>query len=370
MRLPLKLVDRLIAPFLGRPRTAPKGVLLVAAGGLGDTVLLLALIDRFLGLARPGERVTLLLRSDAAKMGFLAPPAIEILAIDFKRLARDAWYRFRSQADLRRRGYRVAVSLDYLRHPDLDEALIRAAQAPERAAMIARPWPKHQRALDANQAFFGRLFDSGPPRHDKALRWAAFADWLTGVARGAPVLRLPDERLPAPDPFEAPTVMIQPFSAVAAKQIAPASWRAILDSLPADHRVRILGAPSDLDRNPAYRALLDPVRVTFDSRPFQALLPNLRAARLVISVDTALMHLAALSGAPTLGLASAAFVGEIVPYDQAIMPTNLRVLYQVMPCAGCLGDCRYPLEGGMYRCLAALEPNAMITEIQAMLGGG
>jgi hypothetical protein len=370
MRLPLKAFDRLIGPFLGRPRAKPDGVLLVAAGGLGDTVLLLALIDRFLGVARPGEKVTLLLRSDAAKMGFLAPAGLDILAVDFGRLARDPCYRFRTLADLRRRGYRLAASLDYRRHPDLDEALIKAAQAPESAAMIARPWPKHQGALDANRARFGRLFDSGPPRSDKALRWAAFADWLTGAVRPAPVLRLPAERLPPPQPFAQPTVMIQPFSAVAAKQIAPASWQAILASLPADHRVLLLGAPGDLERNPAYRALMEPGRIDFDPRPFQTLLPSLRAARLVISVDTALMHLAALAGVATLGLASAAFVGEIVPYDPKIMPANLRVLYQSMPCAGCLGDCRYPLEDGLYRCLAALEPKTMIAEVQAMLGVG
>ena len=94
---------------------------------------------------------------------------------------------------------------------------------------------------------------------------------------------------------------------------------------------------------------------------------TLRAARLVITVDTALMHLAAAVGAPTLGLASAAFVGEIVPYAPEVAPANLNVLYRPMLCEGCLGICIHPLEGGMYRCVAELDANAVVARIGAIL---
>ncbi|MEQ9200636.1 MAG: hypothetical protein RLN80_11670, partial [Rhodospirillales bacterium] len=51
----------------------PAGVLLVSAGGLGDTILFSHLAQRFAGLAEPGERITVLLRRDGAKTAFLLP---------------------------------------------------------------------------------------------------------------------------------------------------------------------------------------------------------------------------------------------------------------------------------------------------------
>ncbi len=338
----------------GRPGPA-RGVLLISAGGLGDTVLFARVVERFAALAEPGESVTVLLRADAARMAFLFPAGIAVEAVDFRRL-RHADYRRRLFARLYRAHYRLVVHTDYLRHPDLDEALVAAARAPETAAMDPRPSPKHGRRLDANRRLYRRLFDSGAAVQDKVLRWARFADFLTGQPAPPPVLPLPAASLPPPAALPAPTVVFQPFSAVAAKQSPPALWRAIIAALPAGWQVRVAGHPADLDRNPDFRPLLEVPGVTFEPAPFQALASILRAARLVISVDTACMHLAAVLGTPTLCLASAAYVGEIVPYDPAIMPANLRVLRADPDCRGCLGTCRFPLERGMYPCVAALDP--------------
>ena len=96
-------------------------------------------------------------------------------------------------------------------------------------------------------------------------------------------------------------------------------------------------------------------------------MPLLRAARLVVSVDTALMHLAVAVGAPTIGLASAAFVGEIVPYDPAIQPDNVRFIYHSMPCEGCLGDCVLPAENGMFPCVARLEEDQILAAARSMM---
>ena len=205
---------------------------------------------------------------------------------------------------------------------------------------------------------------------DKILRWGDFADWLTGKTVPPTPLRLPGERLAAPARLAAPTVLIQPFSAERAKQSPVELYRRVIEALPEDHRVRITGAPADLERNPRFRELVAPPVVKFDDSAFEELVPVLRAARLVISVDTALMHLAAAVGAPTLGLASAAFVGEIVPYASEVAPTNLHVFYRSMPCEGCLGSCVHPLESGMYRCVAQLDADAVVARIGAVLGAG
>ena len=365
----IHLIDRLAG--IGRRRRGPPGgVALVSSGGLGDTVLFALVLPRFQALAEDGEAVCVVLRRDAAAMAFLFPPEVTIEVVDHRQLRRHPAYRLRTLRRLGRANHRLVVSTDYLRHPDLDEALIKACRGAQAVAMEPRPWAKYDGALKRNRALYNRLFDSGPPRLDKVVRWAAFADWLTGTPAPPPLLRLDADRLAPAAPLEEPTVLIQPFSAVPFKQSPAALYRRIIAALPADWRVRITGAPGDLERNPSFAPLLDPPRVTFDDSPFEALVPVLRAARLVVSVDTALLHLAVAVGAPTLGLASAAFVGEIVPYAPEIAPDNVHILYHSMPCEGCLAACILPAEDGMYPCVARLDADAVMAKVDEMVNRG
>jgi hypothetical protein len=321
-------------------------------------------------MAKPGEEVTLLLRSDAVKMGFLFPKDIKTKTVDFGKLRKSQTYRRKMFNELYVAHYRLAISTDYLRHPLLDEALIAACEAEEALAMEPRPWPKHDRRLRINRVLYTKLFESGPALRDKVLRWTSFADWLTGSEEKPPVLGLAAHLLPERQKLEKPLIMIQPFSAVSLKQVPPEFLCGLIEALPPGSDIAILGAPNDLDRNPAYRVLLDKPSVRFDTSLFKDLLPFLRSASLVISVDTALMHLAVAAGAPTLCLASAAYVGEIVPYAPEITPENVRFLYHPVPCQGCLGDCRLPEENAMYPCLARVSLAEAIAAARKLLGEG
>ena len=100
---------------------------------------------------------------------------------------------------------------------------------------------------------------------------------------------------------------------------------------------------------------------------FEALARLMRAAKIVVSVDTAAMHLAVTMNAPTLCLASAAYVGEIVPYAAEISPPNARFVYTSMPCQGCLGACILPTEDDRFPCVARLSRNDVLKEIDRLL---
>lgn len=362
----LDRLDLLALKFKSRTGT-PDGVLLTVGGGLGDAVMLAHVLPRFLALCRPGERTTVVMRRDAAKMAFLFPKDVAVETVDYGRFLKSGSYRRKIMAHLHAAHYRVAVSVDYLRHPRIDDMLIAAAAAPESAAMEPRSWPKHDRALQTNRKLYARLFDSGPPLTDKIVRWARFAAWLTGMDAPPPVALLPVDALPPSAATERPVVVMQPFSAVPEKQSPPGLWRKIIETLPSGTTAVIAGAPTDLERNPAFRALLDLPGVVFDGSTFQGIVPLLRAARLAVSVDTAMMHLAVAVGAPTLCLASAAYVGEIVPYDPAVAPPNMHVVYHDMPCRGCLGACVLPKENGMYPCIARLDAADVLGKVKALL---
>jgi ADP-heptose:LPS heptosyltransferase len=363
------LTDYLDARSRRRPRDGePSGVLFISSGGLGDTILLAHVMERFMALAKNDEPVTLLLRRDGAKTAFLMPSRITPLVVDFNRLRKDRAYRRDTARDLYEANYRLAVTLDYLRHPHLDEFLLGAAAARETIGMVVRPWAKYEKALNRNRALFTRQFDSGPLLLDKVVRWARFADWATGTKQPLPVCRIPDERLPAPTVADTPYVMCQGFSAVKGKQVSPALFAKAFDALPPDWNIVMTGAPGEDKANPEFADLLARHNVSYDDDTFKGLVPKLRAAKLAISVDTALMHLAIAAGTPTIGLASAAYVNEIVPYADEITPPNARFVYHDLPCRSCLGNCHLPPEDGRFPCIARLDGDEITNAVRQMTG--
>lgn len=357
-----------LLPLRRRPGPAA-GVLLVSAGGLGDTVLFSLVLPRLMELARPGETVTVLLRADGARMSFLFPPEVQVRKIDFGRL-RDLQSRYQVGREIYDAHYRLVVHTDFLRHPDLDEFLVACAHAPETAAMTPRPWAKHQRRLETHSRQYHRLFEAGPLHCDKVVRWSRFADFLTGRTEPPPLVLLPPEARPPAQELPAPTVLFQPFSAVKQKQSPPELWAAVARALPDDWQVRLAGHPSDLDKNPEFRALLELPNVVFEGSPFVDLAGIIQGCRLVVSVDTACMHLAVVLGAPTLCLASAAYVGDVVPYAAEITPANVHFLYEPCEFQGCCSACRLPAERGMYPCVAALDLDKVLASVATIIARG
>jgi len=203
------------------------------------------------------------------------------------------------------------------------------------------------------------LFDSGSVLQHKILRWFKFSNWLTGDSV-KPKLRL---TRPSNQPkAEPPLVLIQPFSAVKAKQCAPTVYEALFDNLPQDTDIRITGAPNEMDKNPTFAYLLNRPNVSFEDAGFIDLAGLMKVARLVVSVDTAVMHLSVAEGAPTLCLASAAYVGEIVPYAKTISPKNVEFYYKSMICEGCLGHCINSLQNGSFKCIDELEVKTVVSK--------
>lgn len=344
-----------------------RGVLLISAGGLGDTVLFSLFAGRFAAIAPDGEPVTVLLRSDAAKMGFLFPENVRLEIVNFKDFRKSLRYRRRVARRLYKAHYRLVISTDHLRHPDLDEALIEMAEADEAIAMEPRSWAKHNTALNNNRRLYARLFDSGPDQLDKVLRWNGFFNWILQTDAPPPKVHLDIQTPDVPTDYKFSDILIQPFSAVYAKQSPVQLYHRILDALPEGTHVALTGAPGDLASNIEYKQLLQRPGVIFDSAFFQDMVPAIKAAKLVISVDTAMMHLAVVLGTPTLCLASAAYVGEIVPYAPEVTPENAHFIYQSMDCEGCLGNCSKEFISDMYPCVAALDKDQVVNKVKELL---
>lgn len=347
---------------LVRRTRAPHGILLVSARGPAELVFLSAVLPRFMALAQEDEPVTLLMRDDAASMTFLLPPALTLKRLDFVKLAGSWRYGWRIFRELRLDAPRLVISLDQERVPHLDGALIQAAAAPEVAAMVAK-------GREA-ETWLTRIFPSGPARQDKIVRLSRFADFLSGRKHRPALALLPDQRLPDAMEFEIPTAVIFPFSGIRQRQLPSATWAAILDSLPQDWHVHLAAHQADIRRNPDFKTILDRPHVHLDTSGFGHLASKLLGARMVLGADTAGTHLSILLGAPTLCLASAAYVGAGVPYDDAIIPANAHFMFVPMECQGCLGECPFEPVDSMLPCVAALETRKILDSIADMIARG
>jgi hypothetical protein len=354
--------------FRKKQRTGPpSGILLVSSGGLGDTILMSLVIERFTSLADPGEEITLVLPRESLKMAFLFDKKIIIQPVDYKVFRKTKSYVREITDQLYDANFRLVISTDFLRHPKLDEAIIKSCVAEEVVAMEPRSWPKYDKALKKNRALYDRLYDSGPTHMDKVVRWAKFADWLTGTKAPPPQIRLSAGQVKASEEYSRPTVILVPFSAVKEKQSPPEVFLTLMEHLKDDYDFVIAGAPKDLENNPEFMGLMNLPNVSFDDSVFEKLAPRLKNARLVISVDTATMHLAVALGAPTVCLASAAYVNEITPYAPEITPDNVRFVYQPMDCEGCLGSCHLPTEAGRFPCVARIEMLQILKAVDELL---
>lgn len=355
------------APKPPRRRKDSSNVLIISSGGLGDTVLFALIFPRFAKLAKDGELVTLLLPKDATKMAFLFNADVVIQGIDYNRLTKDRRYRKSTCRHLYDTHFRLLISTDFLRHPKRDELIIRACKAEEVLGMEPRSWLKYDPALQKNRELYDRLYDSGPVILDKVVRWARFADWVTEESKPPPQILLTPE-IVAPIAYSSgPTVVFAPFSAVPKKQSPVSLFEAIANQIPVGYDITIVGAANDLSKNPDFEILLERSNVRFDDCRFEVLAAILVNAQLVVAVDTATMHLAVALGSQTLCLASAAYVGEIVPYAREILPNNAHFIYTPMDCQGCLGNCIHPLEGGMFPCVNRINHGEVIAKVHELL---
>lgn len=363
-----RLIDRLAQ---GRAAVAGPsgrcGLLLVSSGGLGDTMLFSLVLRRFRALVGPDEPVSLVVRQESAAAGFLFPPEVELIPVNYRKFLRQPLYRHRTFRALADRGFRVAVSTDHLRLPTVDDVFILASGADQRLGMEPRGWPKHDAQLANNRAWYSRLVPVAPGMAHRMVRWVDLANALTGRADPPPVVRFDAARLPPPAPLEAPSVVLHPFSAVAERGPGADLFEAVIGALPPGLDVVLSAAPGDLDRRPAFRRLLDHAAVRLDTSSLADKAALLRAARLVVTVDTSILHLAAGVGAPTLCLASAAHVIDSVPYDPRMTPANVTFLYHDMPCRGCLGNCVLPPEDGVYPCVARLDVGDVLAHVKTVL---
>ncbi len=343
--------------------------LLVCGGGAEHVVLLASQLERF-RLALGGKRTQLavLIREDAMAAAFLFDGRAEVISIDFERFSTQPNYRANTMTGLLEGNFKGVVSLDYVRHPWVDEAMIRACRRP---AMAMKPAPISDptlsAALESNASLYKTQFDSGAPGLHIAERWADFADYLSAAESRTPVDLQLDEALLAPAAvLDKPMVFLQPFCRDGARRPSAEFFAALIDAVPVDHDVVMPCTDDLLTANPDLQVLASHNRVSTKNIGLSTALPLMRAAKLVIAAESAPMHIALLGGMPTLALASAAYWGDTLPYPGE-NGAHAHVLQHDIACKGCRGDCAEPLRDGRTACIAMVDQDAAVSIVRDTL---
>lgn len=153
-------------------------------------------------------------------------------------------------------------------------------------------------------------------------------------------------------------IYLQIFTSDQKKNWPQSSWVQLAQDLrELGEDVRILCAPFELEK---MRADFYAFRVEVLS--WTDLQAALGRAKLVVSGDTSIVHLAALNRAPVLGL----YLGSADPYKTAPRQVGARVLWPEITCA----PCRHSEECSQRRhlCSESLSVQTVYNEVVAMMG--
>lgn len=365
-------VARFVGNFINNADAKKSDILLVSSGGLGDTILFAVIIGQFKALLKPGEQIHLIVRKGSDGASFLFPEDVKVSVINYRKFIKNYLYRFRKSLMIRKKNYRIAISTDHLRLPTIDDALIMAAQADEAFALEPRTWPKHDAALANNRKHYTKWIKPSDGMAHRFIRWHELICGILNKTVPLPVIAF-DGRIirasqnAAGKPKSGPYIIIHPFSTDKERQPPPEIFTKIIAERPAGYRVVITAAPGDFDKNPEYQCLTEFEGVEVNLQPLVDKMALLKAAQLVVSIDTSIMHLAVGLGVKTLCLASVAHVVDSIPYDPRISPDNVSFIVHDMECRGCLGNCIYPYENDRYPCVSRLDSKEIADSINKLL---
>jgi ADP-heptose:LPS heptosyltransferase len=156
-------------------------------------------------------------------------------------------------------------------------------------------------------------------------------------------------------------ILVQAACGSRAKRWSPEAWAKVLEGLPKDVPVALLGSAAEREEMEAIAARVQrPVAVAAGRLGLSGLAALLSRARLVLSVDSGPAHLAAVQGVPVLSL----FSGTNRASQWAPRGPRVKVLQaQGVACSPCeLSDCPYG-----NACMNALEPAEVLRAAAELL---
>lgn len=350
------LMDALV---VGLHQPSPNGgdAVVIRVDAIGDFVLWLAaakpLVESY---RRKGKGVTLLANSLWADWASELGLFDEVIPVNRARFESDIRYRFSLARKLNARRFSEAVQPTYSR--DLHgDALMRLSGAPERIGSVgdhsnAVPW--HKRLGDR---WYTRLLDADPGLVMELKRNAEFLQKLGVVEHAAAV---PDLRgaISAVEPSlmadnlpNGPLYILFPGASWSGKQWPENSFIEVAERLYREMHWSgvVCGGPDDRELAERICRKADPPLLNWAGRTSLSQLAMIIArADLLVSNDTAAIHIGAALGVPSVCLLGGGHYGRFLPYqvEQRDARPLPRAAVHPMPCFSCNWQCIYDVPPG------------------------
>ena len=153
--------------------------------------------------------------------------------------------------------------------------------------------------------------------------------------------------------------VICPFTTRPQKHWIESYWSGLIERLHKDLGLAVvmLGGPGDVAASSSIARGADVINAVGRTRLREAA-ALIERARLLIGVDTGLMHMGTAFGIPTIAL-----FGSTCPYLETDSP-NTVVLYKALACSPCR---RHPTCGGAYTCMREIRVGEVMSNAQRLL---
>lgn len=338
-----------------RPRPAPASVSrigILKSNAIGDTLLLAGSFDA-LRAAYPGARITLITSVENAAAAALFGPAIDEHVVISLRAPASAIRTLRK--------LHLDLLLECGPWPRIDALVAGLSGARYRVGFRVPGQARH--------FVFDRCVEHSAERH-QIENIHALVEAAGGTAFTAPAISRPNvlagNQLP-----QTPYVVFHPWSGGYmgwVKEWATERWIALGTSLARCRGVQIVlsGGPRDAERSAALTAALaaNGIPATDVAGRFTLIemADVLCASELVVSVNTGIMHLAALLGVPTVSLE-----GPVPSRRWGPVGPRVRSVESTLPGCGYL-DLGFEYKGRRLDCMEGVAVDAVLVAIDQLLG--
>ncbi len=346
---------------------------LVKRGGIGDWILFSPALEALRnGFPAQDTEIVVYTEARTAEIAGMIGLADRIVVFDRHAVRKRAWVRHRLLSDLRREAFDVWIDADISR-TSIGDAFALASAAPIRLGYAASALERCHARIE-RRAYTDLLPDKTGKIHmsvrfDRLIRHAL--ERAAPAAGRTPVVQPSGLQAYAWDGRESRTLVIAP-AASASTRIWPAErFAELAASLARDHGLRpvVVGGTADAElcnRIASMLAGFDAQSLT-GRHTLAGLFDLIRSARLLLTSESAPMHIGRLTGTPTLAMVSGADFTSYSAYPPA--PHFAVASHPDRSCFDCRWHCIHPVPdpGAIRRCLDEVSVEQASTLAEQLL---
>lgn len=353
----LKLAYSFAVRTVYPPRKVPKltaghanDILVIRTDSLGDLLLALPSL-RYLRESFASHRISLLTRREWVGLMQRCPYVDEVIGWDFRKYARNIFYRLRFIRKLRKRNYGTVLHLTYSREPLSDE-LVCSCLAARKIGFDGDYNNISPKVKARNDLYYSKLFQASSKATLEIDRNREFAEqiinmhipsrdfwqkiWLAESDRTEARRLLNDAGL---DPMRDLIVAIFPCASWEGKSWPADRYAQLAERIIAEHRAKIVicGDQSDASVSAEIQSKMNGRGVDLAGKTSLLVLASLfESCALYIGNDTGPLHLAVNVGTATLGILGGGHFGRFYPYGDL---SRHRAVFKEMECYHCNWKC-------------------------------